>query len=137
MARNVSLGGSLLRLSHSRVTLSIAAPAVRHLATPSSSKTAFSKKLEGGPSLDDFIAGDVTEDAPSRIVLGNTSQCVSCYHSAEYQLTLVQTPPAVVPEDVNTDRILFYKDKEGSQGPWPPYCVRRGTVSEYWRLLGC
>lgn len=137
MARNVSLGGSLLRLSHSRVAPSLTAPAVRQLATPSSSKTAFSKKLEGGPSLDDFIAGDVTEDAPSRVVLGNTSQCVSCSHTAEHQLTLIQTPFAVVPEDVDTDRILFYKDKEGSQRSWSPHCLRRGTVSEYWRLLGC
>jgi lipoic acid synthetase len=40
---------------------------IRCLATPSS-KADFSQTLEGGPSLDDFISGDVSE----RIVLGNT-----------------------------------------------------------------
>ncbi|KIM85400.1 hypothetical protein PILCRDRAFT_817411 [Piloderma croceum F 1598] len=39
---------------------------IRCLATPSS-KADFSQTLEGGPSLDDFISGDVSE----RIVLGN------------------------------------------------------------------
>ncbi|EPT04189.1 hypothetical protein FOMPIDRAFT_1113862 [Fomitopsis schrenkii] len=42
---------------------------VRTLATPSSSKTNFSETLAAGPSLDEFIAGDV----PKRVVLGNTT----------------------------------------------------------------
>ena len=42
---------------------------VRTLATPSSSKTSFSQTLAAGPSLDDFIAGNV----PERVVLGNTT----------------------------------------------------------------
>ncbi|EIN14159.1 Lipoyl synthase [Punctularia strigosozonata HHB-11173 SS5] len=42
---------------------------VRCLATPSTSKAAFSQRLADGPSLDDFIAGD----APERVVLGNTA----------------------------------------------------------------
>lgn len=40
---------------------------IRYLATPST-KPDFSQTLEGGPSLDDFISGDVSE----KIVLGNT-----------------------------------------------------------------
>lgn len=35
--------------------------------------TTFRRTLDDGPSFDDFIAGDV-EEAPSRVVLGNTSQ---------------------------------------------------------------
>lgn len=43
-------------------------------ATPPSStpRSKFSQELDSGPSLDDFIAGDV----PDRIVLGNTKGCV-------------------------------------------------------------
>jgi lipoic acid synthetase len=39
---------------------------IRCLATPSS-RNDFSQTLEGGPTLDDFIARDVSE----RIILGN------------------------------------------------------------------
>lgn len=44
-------------------------------ATPSTStsRSKFSQELENGPSLDDFIAGDV----PDRVVLGNTKGYVS------------------------------------------------------------
>ncbi|KAI0732253.1 mitochondrial Lipoyl synthase [Fomitopsis betulina] len=42
---------------------------VRTLATPSSSKTNFSQTLATGPSLDEFIAGNL----PERVVLGNTT----------------------------------------------------------------
>lgn len=61
----------LLRSTSSRLH-SRAATHVRCLATPSSTKPAFAKTLEDGPSLDDFIAGDAQE----RVVLGNTSQYV-------------------------------------------------------------
>lgn len=45
----------------------------RRLATAAGPKS-FSEKLANGPSLDDFIAGDV--ETADTIVLGNTSQCV-------------------------------------------------------------
>ncbi|KAG8981310.1 hypothetical protein FRB90_007344 [Tulasnella sp. 427] len=49
---------------------------VRSYATASSStprNSAFSEKLASGPSLDEFISGDVDADpSPSRITLGNT-----------------------------------------------------------------
>ncbi|RPD63099.1 lipoic acid synthase [Lentinus tigrinus ALCF2SS1-6] len=43
-------------------------PQIRCLATPSSSKAAFSQTLAEGPSFDDFVADRV----PDRVVLGNT-----------------------------------------------------------------
>jgi hypothetical protein len=56
---------------------------VRYLATPSSPSPtttaaahSYRAKLDDGLTLDDFIAGDVT---PERVVLGNTSQCASCF----------------------------------------------------------
>jgi hypothetical protein len=51
-----------------RRSLNLRTPLQRGLATPSSSKTAFSKALADGPTLDDFISGDST----GRVVLGNT-----------------------------------------------------------------
>ncbi|GJE85988.1 lipoic acid synthase [Phanerochaete sordida] len=63
---------SVLRATSSRVPTTICLTHARGLATPSSSKSAFSKKLADGPTLDEFIAGDV--DGPHRVVLGNTSQ---------------------------------------------------------------
>ena len=45
--------------------------ASRRLATAAGTK-AFADKLASGPSLDDFIAGDV--DPSETVVLGNTSQ---------------------------------------------------------------
>ncbi|KAI0034296.1 mitochondrial Lipoyl synthase [Vararia minispora EC-137] len=57
---------SLARAARSRVPAPISAP-VRCLATPSKS---FTQRLADGPSLDEFISGDVSD----RIVLGNTSQ---------------------------------------------------------------
>ncbi|KAF8578729.1 mitochondrial Lipoyl synthase [Ramaria rubella] len=47
----------------------------RGLATHSASKETFTKTLDAGPSLDDFIkGGESVED--ETVVLGNTSQCV-------------------------------------------------------------
>jgi len=56
----------------------------RYLAMPTSggsaAKPQFSNTLDNGPSLDDFIAGNVQEDsstvgtASDRIVLGNTKR---------------------------------------------------------------
>lgn len=66
MSRGTSAVNALMRSSRLRQAPSN----VRFLATPSS-KTDFSEKLEGGPSLDDFIAGDVSE----RVVLGNKQAC--------------------------------------------------------------
>ena len=65
---DMSLSGS--RLSHVvRAARMAAFPQVRCLATPSSSKTSFSRELADGPSLDDFIADRV----PERVVLGNAN----------------------------------------------------------------
>jgi hypothetical protein len=48
---------------------------LRHirLATSASKKTTFTETLEQGPSLDQFISGDV----PERVVLGNTNTYVA------------------------------------------------------------
>ncbi|KAL5535632.1 hypothetical protein ACEPAF_3726 [Sanghuangporus sanghuang] len=43
-------------------------PAIRSLATPSSSRSDFKQTLSDGPSLDDFIVDNV----PERVVFGNT-----------------------------------------------------------------
>lgn len=69
---SVSLGSmnSALRSSALRSTGNFARTQIRCLATPSSSKAAFSQTLDDGPSLDDFISGH----APEKVVLGNTSQ---------------------------------------------------------------
>ncbi|THH02829.1 hypothetical protein EW026_g86 [Hermanssonia centrifuga] len=67
---STALVTSLLRAGPSRIISSVGSLHIRSLATPSSSKTNnFAKSLSEGPSLDDFIAGEVTD----RVVLGNTS----------------------------------------------------------------
>ncbi|PSR85833.1 hypothetical protein PHLCEN_2v5309 [Hermanssonia centrifuga] len=67
---STALVTSLLRAGPSRIISSVGSLHIRSLATPSSSKTNnFAKSLSEGPSLDDFIAGEV----PDRVVLGNTS----------------------------------------------------------------
>ncbi|KAG8969382.1 hypothetical protein FRC03_003073 [Tulasnella sp. 419] len=45
---------------------------VRCLATETKNTPKFSEKLAQGPTLDDFISGDVEDGTPSRVVLGNT-----------------------------------------------------------------
>ncbi|KAF9508286.1 hypothetical protein BS47DRAFT_1350593 [Hydnum rufescens UP504] len=45
---------------------------VRSLATATTPSQTLAEKLANGPSLDDFISGDVDTETPSRIVLGNT-----------------------------------------------------------------
>lgn len=69
MSRSMSATTSLLRSTGKAA----ATPCINHarwLAIPSSSKSRFSQTLEDGPSLDEFISGNVQE----RVVLGNTSQ---------------------------------------------------------------
>lgn len=48
---------------------------IRSLATaaPGTVAKPFSEKLASGPTLDDFIAGDVDPTGSDRLVLGNTS----------------------------------------------------------------
>jgi lipoyl synthase len=59
---------------------------VRSLATPATSgpsalkKTPFKETLQQGPSLDDFISGDI----PERVVLGNTNTYVSLLASGQW-----------------------------------------------------
>jgi lipoic acid synthetase len=68
---------SLVRI-HSRVARVPVVRYVRSLATPATSgpsaseKTTFTATLTEGPSLDDFISGDV----PERVVLGNKNTYV-------------------------------------------------------------
>lgn len=52
-------------------TRSLATAATSSSSSDSASRSKFSQKLETGPSLDDFIAGD-GPDVRGRIVLGNT-----------------------------------------------------------------
>jgi len=60
----------LVRASVMRNTRSLATPA---MSGPTVSKTTtFAATLAGGPSLDDFISGDV----PERVVLGNKNTYV-------------------------------------------------------------
>jgi lipoic acid synthetase len=65
-------------LRNSRVARVSVSSHIRSLATPATSgssapkKTAFKDTLEQGPSLDDFISGDI----PERVVLGNTKAYV-------------------------------------------------------------
>lgn len=49
---------------------------IRSLATasPGGVPKPFAEKLASGPTLDDFIAGDVESSGSDRLVLGNTSQ---------------------------------------------------------------
>ncbi|KAL4243076.1 Lipoyl synthase, mitochondrial [Abortiporus biennis] len=61
---------SLLRHTAASARIRVTSAQSRTLATPSSSKPSFSQTLEEGPSLDDFISGNI----PDRVVLGNTSQ---------------------------------------------------------------
>jgi hypothetical protein len=68
-------GHSVLRASSSRAVSTRCLAQVRSLATPSSSSSDFSKKLNDGPSLDDFVADNVEES--SRVVFGNTSSYVA------------------------------------------------------------
>jgi len=70
MALNISPPiAQLLRQRSSRI-------AVRSLATASpastSTKPSFTSTLDNGPSLDDFVVGNI----PERVVLGNTKACV-------------------------------------------------------------
>ncbi|KAI0094617.1 lipoic acid synthase [Irpex rosettiformis] len=68
MAQSRTAVSSLLRSSSSRAT-SVSPSHIRCLATPASSKSTFGRKLDEGPSFDDFVADNV----PERVVLGNTS----------------------------------------------------------------
>ncbi|KAJ3558037.1 hypothetical protein NM688_g1146 [Phlebia brevispora] len=70
MARTTMVVSSLLRASSSRYATAPVVVRARCLATPSSSKSSFTKILDEGPSLDDFI----TDNVPERVTLGNTSQ---------------------------------------------------------------
>lgn len=62
-------------LKHSRVVRIAVSRNARSLATPAASRPStsnrsnFTETLTEGPSLDDFISGDVSE----RVVLGNTN----------------------------------------------------------------
>ena len=66
-------------LKHTNVARVSVIRHIRLLATPATSgpsalqKTPFKETLEHGPSLDDFISGDI----PERVVLGNTNTYVS------------------------------------------------------------
>jgi lipoic acid synthetase len=68
---------SLIR-THTRLVRASAIRHIRSLATPATSgptvskKTTFTASLADGPSLDDFISGDV----PERVVLGNKNTYV-------------------------------------------------------------
>lgn len=70
--RTAGMRLSARRMASSRILTPACLAHIRGLATPSSSKPVFSQKLDEGPSLDDFIAGDT--DGPQKVVLGNTSQ---------------------------------------------------------------
>ncbi len=59
------------RVSVSRHIRSLATPATSGSSVPR--KEAFKDTLEQGPSLDDFISGDI----PERVVLGNTKTYVA------------------------------------------------------------
>lgn len=68
----------ILRNSH--VARASVSRHIRSLATPAATsgssapkKEAFQDTLEQGPSLDDFISGDI----PERVVLGNTKTYVT------------------------------------------------------------
>ena len=66
-------------LRNSRVARVSVSRNIRSLATPATSgpsvpeKKTFKDTLEQGPSLDDFISGDI----PERVVLGNTKTYVT------------------------------------------------------------
>lgn len=101
---------------------------IRCLATPSSSKTNFKQSLANGPSLDDFISGDVVAD---RVVLGNTSACVAQYTKHLITLTSVQSASAFIPQDVDTYRVLIHQHQKGLAKTGPPHRMRGGAMSEY------
>lgn len=61
----------VVRASVSRHIRSLATPATSGSSAPQ--KTAFKDSLEQGPSLDDFISGEI----PERVVLGNTKTYVA------------------------------------------------------------
>lgn len=89
MARPATLAHSALRsASSSRTSAPGSLHHVRYLATPSPSKSAFSKKLADGPSLDDFIAGEV----PERVVLGNTSVYVCPVTPQDFCIIILYSP---------------------------------------------
>ena len=78
MALNVSSPiAQLLRQRSSRIV-------VRSLATASpastSTKPSFASTLDNGPSLDDFVVGNI----PERVVLGNTKACVYSVTTSSY-----------------------------------------------------
>lgn len=72
----------------------------RSLAIPSSSKTDFSRTLDTGPSLDDFIS----ENVPEKVVLGNAKACVHCPLTAiGCNLTQCnQSTITVIPQDYDS-----------------------------------
>ena len=71
---------------------------VRFLATPSPKP--FSQALEGGPSLDDFISGEV----PERVVLGNTKAYVLFPFNSSSLLSVGQTSATCPLEDQDPNR---------------------------------
>ena len=78
MALNISSPlAQLLRQRTSRI-------AVRSLATASPASTptkpSFTSTLNDGPSLDDFIGGNI----PERVVLGNAKTCVPSVETLTY-----------------------------------------------------
>jgi hypothetical protein len=86
----------------------------RALATPATSgspvakKSPFTETLADGPSLDDFVSGNV----PERIVLGNKNRYAETFFPPnrtrpDSTHTLIQSSPAFLLEDVNTDRCVF------------------------------
>jgi hypothetical protein len=64
----------------------------RCLATPAGgAPKGFSDKLATGPTLDDFISGDVDPAGSDRLVLGNTSACVLIYEDRKLILPVLMT----------------------------------------------
>ena len=69
------------------------------------------ERLDSGPSLDDFIAGDITAEERSTVKLGNTAQC-AVYASAG--LMRSQTSLAKLPQVINPDQRIVQQDQARS-----------------------
>ena len=94
------------RVPISRHARALATPATS--GTPVSKKSPFTETLADGPSLDDFVSDNV----PERIVLGNKNAYAETFLSPnrtrpDSTHMLIQSSPAFLLEDVNTDRCVF------------------------------
>lgn len=132
-----------------RLPASTRALATAASSTPSPTRPRLDALRADTRNLDDFLSSasaaptPSSSETPDRVVFTKSKQCVpSAKRFADLAETdtgwvrSLQAATAELPQDCRPHLCVVQQDQERPARARPAHCVRGGTVSQYWAVLG-